>query len=80
LRFYESSVTVAVEQGEITADTDVRQLAFELEALARMAGANAILFDDSAAFAMARKAILGRLRAAATDPAALSDRSTRPHR
>lgn len=50
------------------ADTDVRQLAFEIEAFARMAGTNSMLFDDSTAFAMARTAILRRLRAAATDP------------
>lgn len=71
LRFYETSIEVALEQGELAADIDARQLAFELDALARTAGANSLLFDDQTVFVLARKAILARLRAAATDPSAL---------
>ena len=71
LRFYETIIDVAVEQGELTADTEARQLAFELDALARTAGANSLLFDDPATFTMARKAMLSRLRSAATDPSVL---------
>jgi AcrR family transcriptional regulator len=71
LRFYESSVQVAVEQGELVPDTDPAQLAFELDALVRTAGTTAMLFDDSTPFTRARTAVLARLRAAATDPSAL---------
>jgi AcrR family transcriptional regulator len=71
LQFHESSIEVAVERGELAADTDARQLAFELDALARSAGTSSLLLDDSSMFTMARKAILGRLRAAATDPSPL---------
>lgn len=71
LRFYETCVKVAVEQGELATDTDAHQLAFELDAFARVGGASSLLFNDPAAFVQARKAILARLRAAATDPSSL---------
>lgn len=76
LRFYETCIDAAVEQGELDADTDGRQLAFELDAFARTAGANSLLFDDPTAFVLARKAIHFRLRAAATDPSALPSSPT----
>ncbi|PZS33873.1 MAG: TetR family transcriptional regulator [Pseudonocardiales bacterium] len=71
LRFYETIITVAIEQGELAGGTDSALLAFELDALSRTAGTSSMLFDDSASFTMARKAILGRLRSAATDPSVL---------
>lgn len=70
-RFYETCIDAAIEHGELAPDTEVRQLAFELDAFARTAGANSLLFHDSTAFGMARKAMLVRLRALATDPAVL---------
>jgi AcrR family transcriptional regulator len=70
-RFYESSVQVAVEQGELMPNTDPAQLAFELDALVRVAGMTSMLFDDSIWFTRARTAVLTRLRAAAADPSAL---------
>jgi AcrR family transcriptional regulator len=66
-RFYETTIARAVELGEVTADVDPRQLAFELDAFARTAGSNALLFDDDSMFELARRGILGRLRAAALD-------------
>jgi AcrR family transcriptional regulator len=64
----------AIAAGEITADTDAALLAFELDAYARSGGGDALLHDDPAAITMATTAMLGRLRAAATDPALLPAR------
>jgi len=72
LRFYETSIAVAVELGELAADTDARQLAFELDAFARTAGANSQLFNDATMFDLARVAMLNRLQSLATDPTALA--------
>lgn len=54
-RFYETTIATAVELGQLAADTDARQLAFELDALTRTAGSNALLFDDDDMFALAHR-------------------------
>ena len=54
--------------GELRADTDVAQLAFELIALMETANAVSVLHDDRTAYRRARIALASRLRAAAVDP------------
>lgn len=56
---------------EITADTDLEQLIFELAAFGTGANSTAQLPDDANAYHRARTAILTRLRLAATDPTRL---------
>ncbi len=70
LRFLETSVLKAREQGELAADTDPRQIAFELDAFIR-ATQDALLFDERSVYTRARRAMLNRLRAVATDPGVL---------
>lgn len=65
------TVTDAVQLGELGAEVDAEQLAFELDALGRAANAHAVLFADDGVYAKARAGMLARLRAAATDPEAL---------
>lgn len=66
LNFLERCLTQARDLGELHADTDIPQLAFELEALGRCGSAQALLFGDSATYDRARRAIDTRLDAAAT--------------
>jgi AcrR family transcriptional regulator len=73
LRFYETSIATAIELGELAPAVNPRQLAFELDALIRTAGSNALLFDDDSVFALARRAMLTRLRDAALEDAALPE-------
>lgn len=47
--------------GEIRADVDPAQLAFELDAFARAANSQAVLFDDDAAYDQATVAIMARI-------------------
>jgi hypothetical protein len=70
--YFESNISRAIERAELRPDTDARQLAFELQALARAAGANALLFDDTGEFGLARKGMRHRLQAAATSASALA--------
>jgi AcrR family transcriptional regulator len=72
-RFYETTIATAVELGELATGVDPRQLAFELDAFTRTAGSNALLFDDDSMFALARRGMLERLRAAAVDPSSLPE-------
>ncbi|HZE48821.1 MAG TPA: TetR/AcrR family transcriptional regulator [Jatrophihabitantaceae bacterium] len=69
-RYLEESIATARELGELSADADPRQLAFELDAFTR-ATQDALLFDEQGVYTRARRAILHRLRAVATDPAVL---------
>ncbi|MEU3011360.1 TetR/AcrR family transcriptional regulator [Nocardia asteroides NBRC 15531] len=66
LRLYEATVTEAMSLGEITADVDPGDLAFELDAVARQAAQDALLFDDPARFERARRIIDARLALLAT--------------
>lgn len=73
LALIERCLTQARDLGELRADTDVAQLAFELDALGRIGGAQALLFGDPSFYSHARRAIHTRLRAAATDPSTVPD-------
>jgi AcrR family transcriptional regulator len=66
-RYLERSVAAARDLGELAADADPRQLAFELDAFTR-ATQDALLFDERSVYTRARRAMLHRLRAAATNP------------
>jgi hypothetical protein len=66
-RYLERSVAAARDLGELAADTDPRQLAFELDAFTR-ATQDALLFDERGVYTRARRAMLHRLRAAAVNP------------
>ncbi|MGQ0840725.1 TetR/AcrR family transcriptional regulator [Actinokineospora sp.] len=57
----ESLITDAVELGELPADTDAGQLAFELDALVRAANAQAVLTSEDTAYDRARTGISHRL-------------------
>ncbi|MEV6058308.1 TetR/AcrR family transcriptional regulator, partial [Streptomyces sp. NPDC052107] len=57
--------------GELAADTDVRQLAFEVIAFLELANAESVLQNNSLGYAKAARAILARLRTAATESATL---------
>ncbi|WP_245973956.1 TetR/AcrR family transcriptional regulator [Thermomonospora umbrina] len=72
LAFLERCLTQARDLGELHEDTDAAQLAFELEALARCGGAQALLFDDPTTYDRARRAVNTRLRTAATDPSTIT--------
>ncbi|PSM37519.1 TetR family transcriptional regulator [Streptomyces dioscori] len=69
----ERVITEARELGELRADTDVPQLAFELVALMETANAVSVLHDETAAYRRARVAIATRLRMAATEPSSVPD-------
>jgi AcrR family transcriptional regulator len=69
-RYLERSVAAARDLGEWAADADPRQLAFELDAFTR-ATQDALLFDERSVYTRARRAMLHRLRAAATNPGLL---------
>ncbi|PXY17868.1 TetR family transcriptional regulator [Prauserella sp. PE36] len=70
-RLYERTIHEARELGEITPETDAAQLAFELDALARGGGQDALLHDDPKLYDRVRTALLVRLRSVATDSALL---------
>ncbi|WP_225440338.1 TetR/AcrR family transcriptional regulator [Amycolatopsis eburnea] len=71
--FYAATTSEAQELGEITADLDPADLAFELDALARVAAEDAVLFDDDSRYDRVARIMLARLRAVATDPALLEE-------
>ncbi|CRK61464.1 Transcriptional regulator, TetR family [Alloactinosynnema sp. L-07] len=52
----------AVERGHLASDTDIDQLAFEIDALCRAANAVAVLTGDDDAYARAHRGIEARLR------------------
>lgn len=70
-RYSESTIEDARALGELAADTDSQQLAFELEAFYQAGNGDALLYDDATAYDRARRAILTSLRARCTDPALL---------
>ncbi|GGY98538.1 TetR/AcrR family transcriptional regulator [Streptomyces nitrosporeus] len=65
--FVEEILEEARVREEIAADTDVHQLAFELIAFMELANAESVLHDNAPGYTKAARAILGRLRAVATD-------------
>ncbi|MFE0101984.1 TetR/AcrR family transcriptional regulator [Streptomyces sp. NPDC059009] len=67
----ESCLAEARACGELHADTDVPQLAFELIAFMEAANAHSVLHGAGDSYARARAAIVGRLRGAATVPVEL---------
>ncbi|MBV7672019.1 TetR/AcrR family transcriptional regulator [Streptomyces halstedii] len=69
--FVEETLEEARVRGELSADTDISQLAFELIAFMELANAESVLHDNAPGYTKATRAILGRLRAVATDPVAL---------
>jgi AcrR family transcriptional regulator len=62
--YLESSLTRAVDLGDLHPDTDVRLLTFELDAYTVRANGYALLHDEPAAFDLARQAIQKALAAA----------------
>ncbi|SOD81612.1 TetR/AcrR family transcriptional regulator [Streptomyces sp. Ag109_G2-15] len=65
----ERTIEEARTAGEVRADTDVAQLAFELVALLETANALSVLHDEETAYRRARVGIARRLREAATGDA-----------
>jgi AcrR family transcriptional regulator len=68
---YAATASEAQAMGEVHADIDPADLAFELDALARVAAEDAVLFDDDTRYDRVERIMLARLREVATDPAAL---------
>ncbi|MGW6598049.1 TetR/AcrR family transcriptional regulator [Streptomyces sp. NPDC055036] len=69
--YVERTIEKARLAGGFGAELDVPQLAFEIIALMEAANAKSVLHGDEVAYERAARGILNRLRAAATDPAAL---------
>ncbi|WP_326680469.1 TetR/AcrR family transcriptional regulator [Streptomyces sp. NBC_01237] len=69
--FVEQTVEEARVLGELAEDTDVSQLAFEIIAFLELANAESVLHDNTIGYTKAARAILGRLRACATNGAPL---------
>ncbi|MFC9746705.1 TetR/AcrR family transcriptional regulator [Streptomyces niveus] len=69
--FVNQNIEEARQAGELADGTDAPQLTFEIVSLLEGANAESVLHDDFSCYARAATAILNRLRAAATDPAAL---------
>ncbi|MEV8510442.1 TetR/AcrR family transcriptional regulator [Actinoplanes sp. NPDC051475] len=68
LALIERLATEAVDAGELAADVDVSQLAFEINAVGAATVYQSRLLPDSAVMSLARTAVLARLRSACTDP------------
>lgn len=66
--FTQRCLREAQDLGHLTPETDVAQLAFELDALCRAGGANALLHDDESAYDRSAQAIKSRLSTAAPTP------------
>ncbi len=77
LAFLERLVAEAVALGELPEGTDTAQLAYEIDALGETSVTHARLLrhgdDEPRAYAMARRAVLHRLRGLATDPSLLPE-------
>ncbi|MEU8709663.1 TetR/AcrR family transcriptional regulator [Streptomyces sp. NPDC048565] len=69
--FVEETIEEARVRGELVADADVSQLAFELIAFMELANAESVLHNNNPGYTKAARAILGRLHAVATDPSEL---------
>ncbi|MET9930276.1 MULTISPECIES: TetR/AcrR family transcriptional regulator [unclassified Streptomyces] len=65
--YVERTLSEARAAGELAADLDVEQTAFEVIALMEAANAHSVLFDDPRAYDRAERGIAARLRGAATD-------------
>jgi AcrR family transcriptional regulator len=63
----------AVELGELRADTDISQLAFEIQALGEAAVTTSRLLQTEHGTASSRRAVLGRLRALSPTPELLPE-------
>ena len=68
---YEAAIVTAQRLGQVDEAEDPARLAFELDGLGMAANLHAQLCDDPTAYDWARTAMVARLRAAATDPAAV---------
>ncbi|MEV4167888.1 TetR/AcrR family transcriptional regulator [Nonomuraea sp. NPDC049709] len=74
LGLVERVVREAVELGELLADTDTAQLAYEIDALGEASITHSrLLGGDSGTYDRARRAVLRRLRALTTDPTLLPE-------
>ncbi|MQY11788.1 hypothetical protein SRB5_19070 [Streptomyces sp. RB5] len=69
--YVEQTVREATAVGELGADTDAAQLAFELIALMEMANLQSVMHGDASAYDRAGTGILSRLRWAAAGPGVL---------
>lgn len=69
--FVERRIGEARVLGEIRADCDAAQLAFEIIAFLELANGDSVLRKSSAGYTRAARAILGRLRAVAVDASSL---------
>ncbi|HET8640582.1 MAG TPA: TetR/AcrR family transcriptional regulator, partial [Pseudonocardiaceae bacterium] len=67
MRLLERLAREAVALGELPADTDVSQLAFEVEALGVVAILQSRLLPPATAYAYARRAVQNRLQALCRD-------------
>lgn len=73
LALLERYIRQARELGELAEETDPAQLAFELDALGRAGGADALLFGTPDAFARGRRALLARLHSLTHTPELLPE-------
>ncbi|WP_405990229.1 TetR/AcrR family transcriptional regulator [Streptomyces sp. NBC_00986] len=64
----ERTAAEARDSGELRADTDIPQLAFEIVALMETSNAFSVLHDEETVYRRARVGIAARLRCAATNP------------
>jgi len=63
----------AIDAGELSADTDPAQLAFEINSAGVAAVLHSRLLDPADTFARARRSVLHRLRTLTTDPTLLPE-------
>jgi AcrR family transcriptional regulator len=70
---FEENIDAARTAGDLVADADPGQLAFELIAFLEAANANSVLHEDRRAYTRSARAITHRLRSDATDPGAIPD-------
>ncbi|MDJ0341437.1 TetR/AcrR family transcriptional regulator [Streptomyces sp. H10-C2] len=73
MRYIESLVDEAVACGDLRADVNAAQLAFEIDALGEAVVTHSRLMDRAAVFTHAHRAVLERLRACCTDPSILRE-------
>ncbi|WP_069159633.1 TetR/AcrR family transcriptional regulator [Nocardia altamirensis] len=69
--YVQSIIRGAIDAGQLRPDTDPGVLSYEIDALGFAAVTRARLLDPDSAYAHARAAVLGILRACATDPSIL---------
>jgi AcrR family transcriptional regulator len=68
-KLYTATIAEAIELGEISAGVTAADLAFELDAVARTAGQDALLFGDVSSYERARRILRARLAAVSTEAA-----------